>query len=56
MISSAPVDPAMSMAVSNDHSDAVEKSVGIRMRRQGYMFVVLRRPFVVREITTDDER
>src|SRR5881275_3064785 len=36
MTSSAPVEPAMSTAVSKDHSDAVEKSVGIRMRFQGY--------------------
>src|SRR3989440_12733634 len=37
MNSSAPVDPATPTAVSYDHSEAVEKSVGIRMRRQGYM-------------------
>src|SRR5436190_11945482 len=42
MTSSAPVDPAMSTAVSNDHSEAVEKSVGIRMRRQGYIERLLR--------------
>src|SRR5437764_14180449 len=37
MSSSAPVEPAMSTAVSNDHSEAVEKSVVIRMRFQGYI-------------------
>src|SRR5438034_458241 len=42
MTSSAPVDSAMSTAVSNDHSEAVEKSVGIRMRRQGYIGRLLR--------------
>src|SRR6266704_2888240 len=36
MRSSAPVEPAIRIASSNAHSDAVEKSVGIRMRRQGY--------------------
>src|SRR2546430_17220973 len=36
MSSSALVDPATRIASSNAHSDAVEKSVGIRMRRQGY--------------------
>src|SRR5216684_3748063 len=37
MTSSAAVDPAIRTAESNDHSAAVEKSVGTTMRRQGYM-------------------
>src|SRR4029077_7905434 len=37
--SSAPLAPARRMASSNAHSDAVEKSVGMRIRRQGYMSV-----------------
>src|SRR6266498_3514384 len=37
MTSSAPVAPASATAPSKAHSAAVEKSVGMRMRRQGYM-------------------
>src|SRR5438270_9886037 len=37
MTNSAAVEPATSMALSKAHRAAVEKSVGIRMRRHGYI-------------------